>query len=90
MFANFEFNKTLILGLGYREGVGVLANVGAKIKDKFQVNYAYDFGRAGFGSGTGGSHEISLRMLLKKKEKENLIEDGNKNDDKSESLKNKF
>lgn len=92
VFANVEFNKTLILGLGFREGVGVLANVGAKIKDKFQINYAYDFGKSGFGSSTGGSHEVMLKLILKKKEKEGLIEDGNgnKNDDKSESIKNKF
>ncbi|CAG5080809.1 PorP/SprF family type IX secretion system membrane protein [Parvicella tangerina] len=93
IFANFEFNKTLILGLGYREGVGVLANVGAKIKDKFQINYAYDFGKSGFGSSTGGSHEIMLKMVIPAKEKEGLIEDGegkNKNDDKGESIKNKF
>lgn len=91
VFANFEFNKTLILGLGYREGVGVLANVGAKIKDKFQINYAYDFGKSGFGNGTGGSHEVMLKLLLQKKEKEaELLDDGNKNDDKGESIKNKF
>lgn len=70
LLANFLINKTLILGLGYREGVGVLANVGAKIKDKFQVNYNYDFGKAGFGSGTGGSHEIMLKMVLKNKERQ--------------------
>ncbi len=92
VFANFEFNKTLILGLGFREGVGVLANVGAKIKNKFQINYAYDFGKSGFGSSTGGSHEIMVKLLLEKKDKEGLIEDGEgeKNDDKGESIKNKF
>lgn len=90
VFANFEFNKTLILGLGYREGVGVLSNVGMKIKNKFQINYAYDFGKAGFGSSTGGSHEVMLKLLLEKKEKETLIEDGEKNDNKGQSLKNKF
>lgn len=90
VFANFEFNKTLILGLGYREGVGVLSNVGMKIKNKFQVNYAYDFGKAGFGSSTGGSHEVMLKLLLQKKEKETLIEDGEKNDKKGKSVNNKF
>jgi type IX secretion system PorP/SprF family membrane protein len=90
VFGNVEFNKTLMLGLGYREGVGVLANVGAKIKNKFQINYAYDFGKAGYGSNSGGSHEIMLKLLIEKKEKEQLIDDGEKNDDKSESIKNKF
>lgn len=92
VFANFEFNKTLILGLGFRQGVGVLANVGAKINDKFQINYSYDFGKAGYGSSTGGSHEIMLKMLIPVKEKEGLIEDGdgNKNDNKGNSVKNKF
>lgn len=92
VFANFEFNKTLILGLGFREGVGVLANVGAKIKDKFQINYAYDFGKSGIGSNTGGSHEVMLKLIMNKKDKAGLIEDGdgNKNDNKNESIKNKF
>lgn len=92
VFANFEFNNTLILGLGYRQGVGVLANVGARIKDKFQLNYAYDFGKSGFGSSTGGSHEIMLKLIMNKKEKDGLIEEGegNKNDNKNESIKNKF
>ena len=92
VFANFMFNKTLILGLGYREGVGILANVGARINNKFQINYSYDFGKSGFAASTGGSHEVMLKMILQKKEKEGLIEDGdgNKNDDKSESIKNKF
>lgn len=90
-FANFEFNKSLILGLGYREGVGVLANVGMRIKNKFQINYAYDFGKSGFGSNAGGSHEIMLKLILNKKEKEaELMDDGEKNDNKGESIKNKF
>lgn len=90
-FANFEFNKSLILGLGYREDVGVLANVGMRIKNKFQINYAYDFGKSGFGSGAGGSHEIMLKLIINKKEKEaELMDDGEKNDNKGESIKNKF
>lgn len=91
VIANFEFNKTLILGLGFRQGVGVLANVGAKINNKFQINYAYDFGKSGFGKNTGGSHEILLKLILEKKEKEaELLDEGEKNDNKGNSVKNKF
>lgn len=90
VIGNFLFNKTLILGLGYRQGIGVIANVGAKIQNKFQINYNYDFGKSGFGNATGGSHEIMLKLLLEKKEKEAMMKDMQKNEDKGASQKNKF
>lgn len=82
IFANTLINDNLMLGVGYRGDVGLLANVGFNIKNKFQINYAYDFGQSGFGNGTGGSHEVMLKLKINKKaeepneeeEKENLGE----------------
>jgi type IX secretion system PorP/SprF family membrane protein len=72
VFANFMFNKHVFLGLGARQGVGVIANFGIKLKEKIQLNYAYEFGKSGFASSTNGTHEIMLRYVLGKK---SVVED---------------
>ncbi len=69
VFANLMFNKNLYLGVGYRQQVGLLFNIGMLAKEKFQVNYSYDMGRQGPASGTGGTHEIMLKYLIGKKGK---------------------
>jgi type IX secretion system PorP/SprF family membrane protein len=66
IFANFMFNKQIFLGLGFRQGVGIMANVGVKLKEKIQLNYAYEFGKSGFASATSGTHEIMLKFVLGK------------------------
>ncbi len=69
VFANFMFNKNLFLGVGYRQQVGLLFNIGMLAKERFQVNYSYDLGRQGPAVGTGGTHEIMLKYLIGKKGK---------------------
>jgi type IX secretion system PorP/SprF family membrane protein len=67
VFTNFMFNKQIFLGIGYRQGVGIMANVGMKLKEKIQLNYLYEFGKSGFASSTSGTHEIMLRYVIGKK-----------------------
>jgi type IX secretion system PorP/SprF family membrane protein len=66
VLANFMFNKQVFLGIGWRQDVGIIANVGIKLKEKIQLNYAYEFGKKGFASSTNGTHEIMLRYVLGK------------------------
>ena len=67
VFANFLLNKQIMLGLGYRQQVGLIFNAGLIVKEKIHLNYAYELGKQNMASGTGGTHEIMLRYVIAKK-----------------------
>jgi type IX secretion system PorP/SprF family membrane protein len=67
VFANFLFNKQIILGLGYRQQVGMIFNAGARIKEKLQLNYAFELGKNGIANSANGTHEVMLRYVIGKK-----------------------
>lgn len=63
---NFELNKKYWVGLGIRQGVGFLVNLGGQINDMIGLSYAYDFTGKSL-QGSAGSHEIMLSINFKKK-----------------------
>lgn len=66
IFANLMFNKQIFLGFGVRQQVGLILTAGVKLKEKIQLNYAYEVGKNGFASNTSGTHEIMLRYVIGK------------------------
>lgn len=59
--------KWLLVGGGYRFGDALLAMAGTEIKG-FRINYSYDYTISKLNSvtgGTGGTHEVSMRYLIK-------------------------
>ncbi|WP_147678516.1 PorP/SprF family type IX secretion system membrane protein [Algibacter pacificus] len=62
--ANFLFNNTLTLGVGYRWGDSVGALAGFQVNEGLFIGYAYDYTTSGLNAVTSGSHEIMLRFDL--------------------------
>jgi len=62
----FDYNlrlhikKGLIVGGGFRLGVGVVGQVGYTIDDKLQITYSYDYNTNRLRTTNSGSHEIKL------------------------------
>ena len=73
LLANFVINKKYRAGLGLRQGVGFLVNLGAKVNDNIGIYYGYDFTSKSF-VGSSGSHELMLSFTFVKKKTD---EDGN-------------
>jgi len=69
LLGNFRFNKKYTVGVGLRQGVGFLVNLGAQINDMIGFYYAYDFTSKSI-VGSAGSHEVMLSFSFNKKDKD--------------------
>jgi type IX secretion system PorP/SprF family membrane protein len=69
------YKRMVSAGLGYRTGGGFLTRLGVRIKNKYHVNYAYEFSGSSSISGIStGSHEILLGIRFCKG-KDPLVKD---------------
>ena len=57
------------VGASYREGAGINALVGFKIKEKMGIGYAFELGNADISSITGNTHEIHIGYHLSEHKK---------------------
>jgi type IX secretion system PorP/SprF family membrane protein len=55
-----NYKNLLDLGLGFRTGDALLAQLGVKVSGRFALYYSYDAGISAFRSNHSGSHEISI------------------------------
>jgi type IX secretion system PorP/SprF family membrane protein len=56
---NFNFIKTLSLGIGYRSSYGAMALVGAKLGN-IKVAYSFDYGTSKNSTNLGSSHQVMV------------------------------
>lgn len=52
------------VGASYREGAGINALVGFKVKEKFGIGYAFELGNSDISSITGNTHELHIGYHL--------------------------
>jgi type IX secretion system PorP/SprF family membrane protein len=65
--ANFLFNDTLEVGIGYRLEDSVMALINFKVTPGLRLGYAYDYTTSNLGNFNSGSHEIILLYNVKTK-----------------------
>jgi len=64
---NINFKEQYWGGLGFRQEGGFLVNAGIRFQERYALTYAYEFANKGISSGTGGSHELMIHIILKPK-----------------------
>ncbi len=60
---NIKYNKTLLLGAGYRSNYGMMVLLGAKIGN-IKLGYSFDYGANKNATNLGSSHQIMLGFTM--------------------------
>lgn len=71
--ANLEYKNKISFALTYRTQETVAASANYKINDMFSFAYSYGYGVQGIANYSGGTHEVMLQILLKSKDKDELM-----------------
>lgn len=71
--------RKILVGAGFRGYNGlnndaIIGMFGVRVKDKVQIAYSYDYNLSYLNNSNSGSHEISMKMDLKRKFKTNVQE----------------
>ncbi len=59
---NFEYNKFIYFGLGYRHQIATSLNIGFRVMHSLDFIYSYDYTISELSGLSGSSHEILLRL----------------------------
>ena len=71
--AMLEYKNKIALALTYRTKETVAASMKYKINEMFSFAYSYGYGVHGIANYSGGTHEVMLQIVLKTKEKEEMM-----------------
>ncbi|MGJ3234254.1 PorP/SprF family type IX secretion system membrane protein [Marivirga sp.] len=68
----FDYKKFMWLGGGYRYESGPIGHVGFNLNDIVKFSYSYEFAGINTRSFGGASHEVNLKIKLKRRERNKL------------------
>jgi type IX secretion system PorP/SprF family membrane protein len=66
-----DFKNFFNAGLAYRNGDAIILLAGLKIKERFTLNYSYDFTTSSMRLGSSNTHELSISFTTCKPENKN-------------------